>query len=108
MRGKHEGPAQLRPTNGYSTTFALSLLNHLLAKAYLRQGDGVYVVPDHRRRERLLNGTGRLTLKSTGVKLEKLDAANPPDESYDPTADTCLEAFIRLISALASAQQDSE
>ena len=82
MRGKHEGPVQLRPTKGYSTTFALSLLNNLLATAYLRQGDGVYVVPDHRRRERLLNGTGRLTLQSTGVKLEKLDAANPPQMSH--------------------------
>ena len=102
MRGKHEGPAQLLPTKGYSTTFALSLLNNLLATAHLRQGDGVYTMPDSRRKERLLHGTGRLTLQSTGVKLEKLAAANLLEESYDPVKDTCLKAFIRLLAGLAS------
>ena len=109
MRGTREGPAQLRMTKGYSTTFALSLLNHLLATAYLRQGEGVFSMPDSRRRERLLNGTGRLTLQSTGVKLEKLAAATPSsDESYEPTLDTCLKAFVRLIAALAEAQKASQ
>ena len=109
MRGTHEGPAQLRVTKGYSTTFALSLLNHMLATAYLRQGEGVYAMPDSRRKERLLNGTGRLTLQSTGVKLEKLALANVDvGESYEPTLDTCVKAFVRLIAALAGAQQASQ
>ena len=36
MKGTHEGPAQLVPTKGYDTTMALSTLNKLLGKTYLR------------------------------------------------------------------------
>jgi hypothetical protein len=64
-------------------------------------------MPDSHRKERLLSGTGRLTLQSTGVKLEQLAAANPTNESYDPVFDTCVKAFIRLLAALADAKEVS-
>ena len=65
-------------------------------------------MPDSHRKERLLSGTGRLTLQSTGVKLEQLAAANPTNESaYDPVFDTSVKAFIRLLAALADAKEVS-
>ena len=48
-----EGPARLVTTKGYSTTMALSTLNKLLAAQILRSGDGVFSMPESRRRERL-------------------------------------------------------
>jgi hypothetical protein len=111
MRGTREGPAQLIKTKGYCTTMALSLLNHLLAQRYLRAGDGVLAVPDSRRKERLLHGIGRLTLQSTGVQLEK---ARPTEGMWVdvsdicPADDSCIAAFIRLISVLAEANKNSE
>ena len=112
MRGTREGLAQLIKTKGYCTTMALSLLNHLLAQRYLRAGDGLLAVPDSRRKERLLNGIGRLTLQSTGVKLER---ARPTEGMYRvdvsdifPTDDSCIAAFVRLVSALAEENKNSE
>ena len=97
MRGVSEGPAQLVRTAGHNTTTYISTLNNMLARQYLRAGDGIYATPDARRKERLLSGTGRLSLGSGGAKLSVGDV-------YDPRSDTCLEAFIRLIAACAEAQ----
>lgn len=73
-----------------ATTMAISTLNNLLALQYLRKGDGTISLPDGRRKERLFGegGTGRLTCAG-GVKVEP---------EYDPRADTCINAFVRLLS----------
>ena len=78
----------------------VSTLKNMLAKQQLRAGDGLFTTPDARRKERLLSGTGRLSLGSTGVKMVSLGS----DSVYDPRADTCLEAYIRLLAALAAAE----
>ena len=102
MRGSHEGPARLVPTRGYSTTMALSTLKNLLATQYLRRGDGIIATPESRRKARLFS-SGRLTLGSSGVKLKKLTG-----DGYDPTADTCISAFVRLLKEAAEAQGEGE
>ena len=53
-----EGPARLVLTKGYSTTMALSTLNKLLAAQVLRSGDGVFSIPESRRKERLFGASG--------------------------------------------------
>ena len=102
MRGSHEGPAQLVRTKGYSTTMALSTLNNLLATQYLRRGDGIIATPESRQKARLF-GSGRLTLASSGIKLEKLMG-----DGYEPAADTCVSAFVRLMKETAEAQGEGE
>ena len=92
-----EGPAQLIKTKGYSTTVALSVLNHLLMQDVLRRGDGLHKVPDARRTERLFY-QGRTKLVSQGIKLEKLGV----EGDYLPEEDTCIAAFIRLLAAASS------
>ena len=97
MRGTNEGPVQLITTKGYSTTLAISTLSKLLGNQYLRRGDGIVATPASRRKEGLFVG-GRLSLGSTGIKLENLGA------SYDPKRlETCIKAFVRLLAWLASA-----
>ena len=51
------------------------------------------------RTERLfgVSGPGRTRALSTGVKIEKLGA------EYDPHADTCIRAFVRLLAARGEA-----
>lgn len=99
MRGTHEGPEQLVRTKGYSTTMAISTLKKLMVGRYLRRGDGIIATPESRRKERLFGetGTGRGTRLLANVKLERLRG---PD--YSPRLDTCLKAFVRLISDAAS------
>ena len=83
---------------------ALSPLNKLLAAQVLRSGDGVFSIPESRRKERLfgVTGIGRTKALSTGVKIEKLGA------DYDPRADTCIKAFVRLLAARAEAESAVE
>ena len=105
MRGTTQGPEQLVKTTGYSTTMALSTLRKLLGTQYLRRGDGILTTTDSRHKERLFGagGTGRLTLGSRGVKLEKLRG-----DGYDPREDTCIAAFIRLMEAAAVSSESPE
>lgn len=104
MRGSQQGPERLVQTKGYSTSMSLSTLKKLLTLRYLRRGDGIIATPDSRRKERLFGvaGTGRSTRMCTNVKLEKLRGSG-----YEPEADTCLSAFIRLL-AVASSDEVAE
>lgn len=100
---QQEGPERLVKTKGYSTSMAISTLRKLLAVRYLRRGDGIIATPESRRKERLfgVSGTGRSTRSRTGIKLEKLHGSG-----YEPTNDTCVAAFVRLIAAASSAEQE--
>jgi len=69
LRSGAEGTAKLVTSKGYSTTVALSGMNHLLVQGQLRRGDGLYQIPDSRRKERLMLH-GRTKNASTGVKHE--------------------------------------
>ena len=95
MRGSSQGPEQLVKTKGYSTTMALSTLRKLRATQYLRRGDDIEATPASRRQERLFgaSGPGRLSTRSSGVKLERLRQTG-----YLPREDTCLAAFVRLLA----------
>ena len=86
-------------TKGYATSMAISTIKALLAKQYLRRGDGIIATPASRRKERLfgVGGSGRSSTHALGIKLETID------RDYDPRDDTVLAAFIRLISAQAAA-----
>jgi hypothetical protein len=57
-------------------------------------------VPDSRRAERLFgqSGTGRLTLKRAGGKIEKAVAG----DTYEPRDDTCVHAFVRWLAEMAT------
>ena len=57
-------------TKGHGTTLALSTLNFLLVRGYLRRGDGLIATPMSRRKERLFeeNETCRLSIAVTGLK----------------------------------------
>ncbi len=87
-----------RGTARNSTSLALSTLKNLLAKQYLRRGDGLFAFNDSRRKERLFGSSGstRLTLGSTGVKLELIGS------EYAPRHDTCIKAVVRLLAIKAS------
>ena len=91
-----EGPANLVSTRGYSSTVAISVLKHMLMQKELRQGDGLFKVPDSRRTERLMV-TGRTKHLHVGVKLEKLAAI----DDYDPEKDSCIKAFVRMCAEIA-------
>jgi hypothetical protein len=80
-------------TKGYSTAMAVSTLKNLLSIQYLRRGDGVFAVPDSRRRERVFGstGSGRLSLPGTGKKYDIT-------EGYQVRSDTVLKAFVRLLA----------
>eukprot|EP00966_Prymnesium_polylepis_P307524 7107143-Prymnesium_polylepis.1 len=79
---------------------AVSTLNHLLVTKYLRKGDEIIATPASRRAERLFgaSGTGRTKARRAGGKsVERLTG---PD--YDPRADSCIKAFVRLIADVAT------
>ena len=77
---------------------ALGTLRTLLAAQKLRRGDGTVVMAASRRNERIFgaDGRGRSKVLSSGVKIEKLAA------DYEPRADTCVKAFVRLIAQCAA------
>ena len=77
---------------------AVSTLKHLTISQKLRRGDGPegVVMPDARRAERLFGQTGRTSYRSSGVKLERLE------DDYEPTEDSCIKAFVRLIATVAA------
>lgn len=102
LRGGKEGPARVVETIGHNTTMCISTLKNMLAKQQLRAGDGLFTIPDSRRKERLLYGSGRLTLGSTGVKMVCIDC----DYHYEPQSDTSLAAYIRLIAGVAQGCMD--
>jgi hypothetical protein len=100
-----EGPAQLVHTRGYSTTMALSTLNHLLVAQKLRSGNGLSdlaAIPLSRRAQRLMHD-GRTKGVRSSVKLEM-----PTVPGYDPRRDTCIKAFVRLLAMRASQGQSSQ
>ena len=99
LRGKHEGPAQLVETKGYSTTMAISTLKGLLSTNYLRKGDGIIAIPDCRRVERLFGKSGRMSLGSSGFKIAMSD-------EYNYRNDTCIKAFIRILAQKASEKNE--
>ena len=85
----------------YSTTMSLSTLRNLLAQRALRTGYGLEDLRvrgiESRRRERIFgaDGPGRSSRLAAGIKLEKIG------DDYDPRADTCLRAFVRLCAESA-------
>ena len=81
---------------GYKSTASSTTLVKLMAQQMFRAGDGMYATPESRRAERLFGGKG--TGRSKLVKIEFEDGVK-----YDPEADTCLAAFIRLLAAKAEA-----
>ena len=85
------GPAMLIPTVGYSTTMVISTMKTMAAANYLRRGGGDIETPDSRVKARLTDGTGRMTLGSSGSKLALLRA------DYDPRNDSCVAALARII-----------
>ena len=94
------GPMRLTETVKRGTTMAISCLNFLLTRGYLRRGDGLVATPESRRAERLFGegGSGRSTSASAGVKLETLTG-----EGYDAHGDTCIKAFVRYMAVAADA-----
>ena len=60
-------------------------------------------MPDSRRSERLFGHQGRTSYRASGVKLEHLQ------DDYNPTEDTCIKAFVRLIAlaAVAATAEDA-
>ena len=99
MQGGKFGPERLITTKGNGSTMAWSTLKHLMISQKLRRGDGPdgVIMPDARRNERLFGATGRTSYRSSGVKLEHVT------EEYDPSEDTCIKAFVRLIALVAAA-----
>ena len=69
-----ECPLRLTTTKGHGTTMALSTLNFLLVRGYLRRVDGLVATPMSRRKERLfgVSGMGRTKLISAGLKSRVL------------------------------------
>ena len=101
LKAGAQGPARLITTKGYSTTMSIATLRHLILTQTLRRGDGLYVIPDSRRTERLFGDAGRTKLKSAGIKLENLG------KDYDPREDSCLKAFVRMLAQRATQLQAS-
>ena len=87
-----------------SVPLAISTLKNLLATQKLRRGDGDLTIPDSRRKERLFGakGPGRTYALSTGVKCEKLD------DDYEPSQDSCIKAFVRMLAVSATAAAAAE
>lgn len=94
------GGYRLVVTKGYSATAATSVLFKLLAVQKLRQGDGQIAMPASRRGERLFGSGFIATGRSTLVKLEP---HGEDGADYDPSLDTCLNAFVRLLAARVNA-----
>ena len=84
-------------TKGYGATAATSVLTKMIALQTLRGGDGMYSTPASRRAERLFGD--KMTGWSKLIKFE-FAAANPwGGFVYDPTKDSCVEAFVRMLAA---------
>jgi hypothetical protein len=96
LKHELEGPAQLVTTRGYSTTMVISTMKNMAAASYLRRGGGVVETPDSRVKQRLVEGTGRMTLGSSSSKLSLSRS------DYDPRTDTCVAALARKIREISS------
>ena len=83
-------------TKGYGSTAATSVLIKLLSQQTLRAGDGMFATPASRLRLRLFGETGR-----GRSSLVKFEFASPKGGDYDPGADSCIDAFVRLLAARA-------
>ena len=70
----------------------MSTMQFLLTQRYLRAGDGLAKTPESRLKERIFGegGSGRTTLRHSGIKLELVGKDLIP-----PREDTCLAAYIR-------------
>ena len=91
------GEARLIVTKGYGATAATSTLKKMLIAKTLRVGDGMYATPRSRQAERLFGE------KATGrTKLVKIEWGGT-EIVYNPAEDNCLDAFVRIIAARASA-----
>ena len=95
---------KLIDTKGYSTSMAVSTLNHLLATKYLRKGDGIIATPASRRAERLFGetGTGRSSRRRRRAGAKSVEKLMGHD--YDPRGDTCIRAFVRLLAEVATTE----
>jgi hypothetical protein len=91
LKEGHVGPAVLAPTVGYGTTMVISTMKTMAAANYLRRGGGIVETPDTRVKQRFTNGTGRVSLGSSGPKLSLARM------EYDPRNDTCVAALARRI-----------
>ena len=98
LKEGHVGPAILAPTVGYGTTMVISTMKTMAAANALRRGGGVIETPDSRVKARLTEGTGRMTLGSSGPKLALLRSG------YDPRKDSCVAALARLIRDKSASQ----
>ena len=67
----------------------------MLVSQALRRGDGDYALKDSRRKERLF-ADGRTKLLKAGESLSNLGS------DYDPTKDSCLQAFVRMLAEAAT------
>ena len=97
-----EGPDQLVKLKAYTTTAALSTLRKLLAKGYLKRGDGVASIPEARRTQRLFSEGRTKATRAGECKMELLGVG------YHPRHDTCIKAFVRLLAARAAAEASPE
>ena len=81
---------------------AISTLQHLLSRKYLRLGGGIVAVPTSRRAERVFGaeGLGRSKALTIG-KLESVGA------EYNPREDTCVKAFVRFLALRALSNIDN-
>ena len=70
----------------------------MLATSQLRAGDGMFSTPESRRSEKLFGD--KATGRSKAIKLECQEC----EGEYDPAQDSCLDAFMRMLAARASAQ----
>ena len=95
-----DGEYRLIATKGYGSTAATSTLTKMLATSQLRAGDGMFSTPESRRSERLFGE--KATGRSKAIKLECLQCQECEGE-YDPAQDSCLDAFMRMLAARASA-----
>jgi hypothetical protein len=62
-----KGPSQLVATGGYNSTLVISTMKTMAAANYLRRGGGDVETPDSRVKQRLTEGTGRMSLGSSAV-----------------------------------------
>ena len=90
-----EGPAMLVERKGYGTTMSISTLQNLSACQYLRRGDGIAAFEDSRRKERLFGMRGRTKPMPAGDNEAKRNA-----DEYNPLTDTCIKAFVRLLTEM--------
>ena len=61
---------------------------------YLRRGDGIAAFEDSRQKERLFGMRGRTKPMPAGDNEAKRNA------EYNPLTDTCIKAFVRLLTEM--------